>query len=188
MSFQLDDLKAQMSKRFGPARPNRYRVFFPSVEFATAAEDMSIMCDSVNMPGRQILTNERYTDMKARKVPYGFASEDVSISFILMNDWSAWTYLNDWHRQVIGNINQLGGYTVNFKDDYAKDIEIEHLNYNNQGASQIAKRILLKNAFPSTLNTVELSNSSESEIIRVSASFSYDNWSQYDIRNVEVVT
>lgn len=186
MTFSVEDLKSQISSRFGPARSNRYRVYFPTVEFATQPEALSVLCDSVSMPGRQITTTERFTDMKAQKVAYGFAAEDVEISFILTNDWSAWTYLNDWNQQIIGNVQGLRNYTVRFKADYAKDIEIEHLNNNSQDLSQIAKRVLLQNAYPTTLNAIDLSNDSENEIIRVSASFSYDNWTQYDIRNVEI--
>jgi len=179
MSFRVDDLKAQMSSRGGPARANRYRVYFPQLDFGSETEALSVMCDSVGFPGRQILTTERFTDMKARKIAYGFAAEDLEISFILMNDWSAWRYLNDWHSRVIGNINELGGYTVNFKSDYSRDIEVEHLTADSEASAQSVKRVILENAYPSTLNTIELSNSSENEIIRVSASFSYDNWSEY---------
>lgn len=191
MTFRLDELKAQLTKGFGPARSNQYRVFFPRLVTVTAAngieatgqdtaEGISVLCDSVALPGRQILTSERFTDMKARKVAYGFAAEDVAISFILMNDWSVWDYLNNWHRSVIGNLNGLGGYTVGFKEEYSKTIEIEHLNNNSEGKEQINKRIVLENAYPTTLNEIELGNGNENEILRVSASFSYDNWTEID--------
>jgi len=181
MTFRIDDFKAQINRGFGPARSNRYRVFFPRVTGQDTAEGISVLCDSVTMPGRQILTSDRFTDMKARKVAYGFAAEDVEISFLLMNDWSTWTYLNNWHNTVIGNLNRLGGYTVGFKDEYSKDVEIEHLNNNSEGEPQINKKVMLENAYPTTLNSIELGNGNENEIIRVSASFSYDNWTEVQI-------
>jgi len=180
MTFRIDELKAQMTKGFGPARSNQYMVMFPRTTSGDEAESISVLCDSVSLPGRQILTSERFTDMKARKVAYGFAAEDVEISFILMNDWFTWNYLNSWHRSVIGNLNTLGGYTVGFKDEYSGDVQIEHLNNNSEGQVQINKRILLENAYPTTLNAIELGNGNENEIIRVSASFSYDNWTELD--------
>lgn len=188
MTSRIDDFKAQIGRGFGPARANRYRVFLPKLEFATPPDTLDILCDSVTMPGRQITTTERFTDMKARKVPYAFAAEDVEISFILTNDWSAWTYLNYWNTEIIENVQSLKNFKVRFKESYAKDVEIEHLNYNSEGKSQIAKRVLLQNAFPTTLNSVELGNGVANEVIRVSASFSYDNWTQKDIRNIELNT
>lgn len=176
MSFRVDDLKAELVRGFGPARSNRYRLLLPALDYEATPETMNILCDSVNMPGRQILTNERFTDMKARKVAYGFASEDIEVSFILTNDWAPWNYLYNWHQRVIGNVTELNNFQVNFKDEYTRDIEIEHLNYSNQNVSQVAKKVVLLNAYPTTVNAIELSNSSENEIIRVSASFSYDNW------------
>ena len=173
--MRIDDLKAELANGFGAARSNRYRLLLPAFQYETRPETMNILCDSVSIPGRQILTSERTTDMKVRPVAYGFAQEDVEASFILTNDWSAWNYLYEWQKKVIGRIDALNNYQVNFKDDYARDIEIEHLNYSNQ-FSQIAKKIVLLNAYPTTLNAIELSNSSENEIIRVSVSFSYDNW------------
>lgn len=170
----VDKLKSEIAGRFGVARGNRYRVIFPAIEFEMGAEAIDVLCDSVSIPGRQIFTTERYTDMKARKVAYGFGAEDVDISFILTNDWSVWNYLYRWHELVINNVNILNSYTVNFKEDYAKQIDIEHLN--ESAAAPLNKRISLDNAYPTSLNAIELANASENEIIRVTASFSYDNW------------
>jgi len=38
------------------------------------------------------------------------------------------------------------------------------------------KRFRLMNAYPTQLDSIELSNASENEVIRVNATFAYDNW------------
>jgi len=161
----IDTLKSTISS--GLARSNRYRVLFH-----TESELLSVLCDSVTWPGRQIFTNERFVDMKAQKVAYAFGQEDATISFLLTNDWTTWNFIYDWHERVIGNIENTRNFTVNFKNTYTDDIEIEHLDQQNN----IKRAVILKNAYPTTLNAIELGNGNENEVIRVTTEFSYDNW------------
>lgn len=175
MSARIDDFKSAFTE--GLARTNRYRVTFPEVTPNTDTSSLSVLCDSVTMPGRQIFTFERFTHMKAQKSAYTFGQEDIEISFVLGNDWRAWNYLYDWQSQTIGNIGALRGYTVNYKTDYARNsVFIEHLDTRES----VRKRIELFNVFPTTLNSIELSNASENEVIRVTASLAYDNWDVAD--------
>lgn len=175
MSARIDDLKALFTE--GLARSNRYRVTLPEVNAGVDSQDLSVLCDSVTMPGRQIFTFERFTNMKMQKSAYTFGQEDVEISFILGNDWKSWNYLYDWHKLIIENIDTVRGYSVNYKTDYARNgVIIEHLD--SQGKTR--KAIELFNVFPTTLNNVELSNATNNEIVRVTASFAYDNWSVID--------
>jgi len=162
----IDVLKSRITSGF--ARSNRYKVLFPFV----GAEKIELLCDSVTWPGRQIFTNERLVDMKAHKVAYAFGQEDVSMSFLLTNDWDTWNFIYSWHNRVIGNIESNREYVVNFKNTYTEDIEIYHLDH----IDTTRKKVRLKNAFPTTLNALELGNGNENEVIRVSADFSYDNW------------
>ena len=165
----IDQLKSSVTTGF--ARSNRYRVLFH-----TDSETLDVLCDSVGWPGRQIFTQDRTTNMKVHKVAYAFGHEDVPISFILTNDFRVWDFINEWHKTIIGNVDRLNSYRVNFKSEYARDIEIHHLN----SLGYINKRIKLMNAFPTTLSSVELGNGNENEIIRVSTEFSYDNWKSLD--------
>ena len=155
--------------RSGFAKANRYTVQLPATSNGQA---MNVMCDSVTWPGRQISTVEIYTDMKANKAAYAFIPDDVTISFVMSNDWSAWNYLHDWHKRVIGNIEGDNGYRVNFKADYQRQIVIIH----NDESENDRKLVVLKGAFPTTLSSMELSNQNENTVLRVTATFSYENW------------
>ena len=174
MTARIDDFKAAFSSGF--AQANRYKVFFPTAGLIGRGRSnsytLSIMCDKASLPGRQLSTEERFTNMKAQKMPYAFAHEDLSISFLIDNDWTAWDYLNTWQSRIIYNISGLNSYTVNYQNEYARDIEVHHLDTQNYPT----KRILFKSAFPTTLNAVELGNSNGNEVIRVDAEFSYHNW------------
>lgn len=134
--------------------------------------EMDILCDSVTWPGRQILTSDRQVSMRITKHAYAFAIEELSITFILTNSWRTWNFLQDWQASSISNIQNNIGYSVNFKDDYTKQITIEHLAEDNT----TKKKVRIINAFPTTLNSLELGNGNESSILRCTATFSYDNW------------
>lgn len=165
MSVKIDDFKAAFDTGF--ARSNRYEVLIPMGD-----NKLKLMCDSVTWPGRQLLTSERYTSMKAQKMPYAFAHEDSSISFILDNDWYPWSFIHDWQSRVINGIGSLRQYEVNYQNEYARDISITHRDTEDR----IRKHVILKKAFPTTLNSIELGNGNDNEIIRVNAEFSYQNW------------
>jgi hypothetical protein len=165
----ISKLLSQISGSKGVARANRYKVLFRTGD----AEKLNILCDSVILPGRQILTADVMTDMKSVKRPYAFANEDVVISFTLTNDWYVWNHLKFWQNSTISFIDSVqGNYTVNLKSQYARDIEIQHLDTNDV----IMKSITLYNAYPVTLNSIELGDANENAILKCNATFVYDNW------------
>ena len=166
MTLRVDDFKATF--RSGFARSNRYRVFFPDDDGT-----LSVMCDTIQWPGRSILTQERFVDFRANKIPYGFAKEDLSISFILDNDWTPWNYIYEWHETIVTNIEDIAGYRVNLKEQYARsDIRLQHLGVSDE----VKKEVVFKNIYPISLEALDLGNGNENEVIRVSASFTYDNF------------
>ena len=164
----IDNLKATFSAGF--ARSNRYRVLFESTEYEPRALD--IMCDSVSLPGRQIFSEDKTTSLKQKQIAYQFGNEDISVSFLLTNDWTAWDFIYDWQKTIIIGIDNLTEFNLGFKEEYSRDILIEHLNSQNE----VMKRFRLMNAYPTQLDSIELSNASENEVIRVNATFAYDNW------------
>lgn len=155
--------------REGFAKTNRYQVILPGVNNIAT---LDIMCDNITWPGRQISTNEVYTDMKASKRPYAFIHDDVTISFMVSNDWLSWDYLNAWQKSVILNIEGDNDFSVNFKSDYQRQISIRHLDESDH----VRREIKLKGAFPITLSSIDLGNQNENTIMRVTATFAYENW------------
>jgi len=165
----IDNLKATFSSGF--ARSNRYRVLFESTEYDPRS--LNIMCDSVTLPGRQIFGEEKTTSLKQKQVAYQFGQEDVSVSFLLTNEWTAWDFIYDWQKTIIIGIENVDGpYNIGFKEEYSRDILIEHLDSQNK----VMKQFRLMKAYPTQLDSIELSNASENEVIRVNATFTYDNW------------
>jgi len=166
MNQTIDNFKASFQEGF--AKANFYKVYFTS----TFADQLDLQCDAVTFPGKQILTQETYTDMRASKKVYAFTNDDVTITFNLSNNWFAWEYLKTWQSYGISNLDQLNNYYVNFKNEYTMDVDIHHLD----SKGDVRKKVRLLNAYPTTLNSMELGNQNENTILRCTAVLSYDNW------------
>tara|TARA_R110000796_G_scaffold55470_1_gene129105 strand:- start:1648 stop:2361 length:714 start_codon:yes stop_codon:yes gene_type:complete len=141
--------------------------------FVEDPRDTFLFCESVDMPGRQIATNDFSTDMKMYKKPYAYMNDDVAMTFLVTNDYYMYKYVKSWMDVVMPVIN--GSYKVGYKSDYARDITIQQLGSNNYVP---AAGIVLKNAYPTTMSAITLSSTSENEIVRLTVNFAYDDWEE----------
>lgn len=177
----IDSLKSVFSNRKGVAASNQYRLIMlkPPTTLGAAgvaldlfnSRDLSILCDSVVFPGRNISTTEYNIGAQTIKTPYTFINSEVTATFILTNDGMARKYFEAWMEAIFDTEN----YTVAYKDEYATDIEIQHLN-KNEGLN-IVHAVRLKNAYPTNINEYTLSNSEENSVTKIDVTFAYDNYS-----------
>jgi len=135
--------------------------------------DISILCESVQLPGRQITTIEYTADKQAIKVPYGVINEDVTMSFILTNDFYIKKLMDSW----LSGIVDLDRYSVGYKKDFTTDIIIQQLNQQNIPIYSVR----LEGAFPVTVNAVSLDSNAENTIQKMSVTLSYENYVPEDI-------
>lgn len=186
----IDTLRSTLGKRQGVARPNRFSIYMPlplisinpgsiltniasgggfnPMSLLNDPRDISLLCESCTLPGRQIATTEHMTRLKAIKKPYGYINEDVTFSFLLTNDYYIKQVFDDWTNKVI----DFDGGTVNYKDECVSDVTIQQLGPDNIPIYTCT----LRNAFPVTVSSVELSNTSENAIARISVTMAYDEW------------
>jgi hypothetical protein len=62
----------------------------------------NILCKSVTMPGKQILTLDRQVGIFNEKVVNGFAVDDVTMVFYALNDYGVKKYFDSWCRAMVG--------------------------------------------------------------------------------------
>lgn len=207
MPADVDTLKSTISRRGGPARANRFAVYVThpgnsglggliNTDFASLAgnaarslisggsfslksfvndpRDMFLLCDSVNIPGRQIVTQEHYTSVRGIKKPNSFIDEDVTMTFNLTNDYYAWSYWQSWMDLIVQKQDD-NFYSFGFRSDYTTDITIQQMG----GVDFVpVKSIKLRNAFPVSLNSVQLGNSQENNIAQATVTIAYDYWEE----------
>ena len=142
--------------------------------------DISILCESVNLPGRQITTIDYTAEKQAIKIPYGAINEDVTMSFILTNDYFMKKLFDSWQSGVF----DMQRYRAGYKKDFTTDIIIQQLNQQNIPVYGVK----LENAFPVTVSSINMDNNSENTIQKMSVTLSYDNYVPEDIVDTAIST
>lgn len=189
---QIDKFKSLISKRGGLAPGNRFAIYMalPLISFdpqdliakvfnqgtntsggllgLNDPRDVSILCDSVTMPGRQIATNDLQNNLLAVKMPYTYMNDDVTFSFHITNDHFMKKYFEKWFNQIVDRNNM----TIKYKSQYATDVIIQQLDQRDIPVYTCT----LRNAFPTTIAGYELSNASENQTQRMQITLAYDDW------------
>jgi hypothetical protein len=190
--MNVDNFKSLVSKRGGLAPGNRFAVYMPlplisfdpqeliakafnkgnagGNNFFNDPRDVSILCDSVTMPGRQISTNDVVNNMLAIKMPYNYINDDVTMSFHITNDHYMKKFFDNWMDKIIDRKTM----TMKYRSSYATDIIIQQLDQRDVPVYTCT----LKNAYPITMASYELNNSSENQFQKITMTFAYEDWGQ----------
>ena len=167
--LNVNEFKSKISERGGLLDANRFKVILPEVEGSgLSGLDLNLLCISVDMPGRQITTQPRRIGIKEEKVADGFAVDDVNISFYMPADGSIKRYFETWAALVVPN--RMG--IINYKIQYQKPVTIEHLT--RSGA--VSHTTSLIEAFPTSLQPIELSSETTNQLSRYAVQLSYTDF------------
>ena len=156
MANSIEDIKALANTKLGFARANRFLVTLPSIGAGggllggilgivsqaagtgtgtgggASPRELNILCSNATMPAKQVLTNDRRIGMEFQKMAYGYAVDDISMTFYLMNDYGVKDYFDSW-RQTVINENDMSS---NYKNEYAKTVTIHQLRQPLAGFSK----------------------------------------------------
>lgn len=167
----IDELKSAFGSHRGAARSNRFliRVSQGQLNGRYDMSDLYMFCDSVNLPGRTIATNEFQNDRQVLKTPYTFIDDEVTMTFNLTNDYFIRKLFEDWQNLII----QTESYSLAYKDQYAGEIEIIQLDESNQEVYGVK----LEKAYPTNISAIQLANSSENSLSQMTVTVSYDKFS-----------
>ena len=188
----IDNLKSLISKKGGPAKKNRFNVIFtppsqslfnlnPEQIFSSAISgnfsvknlindprDISLLCSGASLPGRQISTLDYQAEKQTIKIPYTVIDEEVTLKFLITNDYYIKTMMDSW----VGSIIDLETYKVKYKEDAVTDIIIQQIDEQNTPIYGVK----LINAFPTTISAIDLGNENENSIQELSVTMSYDKY------------
>ena len=118
----IDTFKSRITEGGGLAMANLYRVFLPPI-IGVRTQDMDILCKAAQIPGRQILSTERFMGMTTMKVANGYASDDVTLTFYCLNDMRIIDYFHAWQSKAVNQEEQEVGYL----NDYTYPVIIQAL-------------------------------------------------------------
>ena len=202
MANSIEDIKALMNTKLGFARPNKFLVTLPSIGVGggllngligafsgmgggASPRELNILCSNATMPAKQVLTNDRRIGMEFQKVAYGYAVDDVSMTFNLMNDYGIKDYFDSWRSTILDE----SGQASNYKNEYAKTVTIHQLRQPLKGFSKQVGPIRfnaglgggsvysvdLLDAFPIASSAIELNNELDG-LVQLTVTFAYTNW------------
>ena len=202
MANTIEDLKALVNTKLGFARPNKFLVTLPTVGVGggllagiigafsgmgggASPRELNILCSNVTMPGKQILTNDRRIGMEFQTVAYGYAVDDVTMTFYLMNDYGVKDYFDSWRSTILDE----EGQESNYKNEYAKTVTIHQLRQPLKGFSKqlgpirfnaglgggSVYSVNLIEAFPIAASAIELNNDLDG-LVQLQVTFAYTNW------------
>jgi hypothetical protein len=190
--MSIDSFKSIVGKRGGLAKANRFITIFtpPSQSLLNLnpidivgrvandtfnarslisdPRDIAFLCESTQMPGRNLNTLDFAAEKETLKIPNGFIDDDVTMTFLLTNDFYMKDMMEGWMSSIIDTENYVAGY----KKNYQTDIVIQQLNNNDKNVYGIK----LLNAYPINIAAIELNNTSEGTIQRVTVTFAYDRY------------
>jgi hypothetical protein len=186
--MNINGLKAAASKGQGFARSNAFQVILPSLSKYDSRE-LNVLCTNVNLPGRQIMTQERLIGIKGRKMPNGFASDDISMTFYVMNDFTIKEYFEEWQNKVINQDTFEIGYPSTYaqqvtitqlKRGMALDLPIDkffgfNIDLDIRTRDSASYQCRLLDAYPTTMNQIELNNELDG-LVQLNVQLSYRNW------------
>lgn len=189
----IDQFKAVVGKRGGTSAGNRFAVTItpPSQSLlnldlqSVAASalsgnfslgglvndprDINILCQSCSLPGRAIQTGDYDAFARnPRKYPQATLEEDVEFTFLLTNDYYVKKFFDKWQGSVLDVETNL----ISYDSEYKTDVFIQQLD--NQNTPVYGVR--LKDAYPTSVNSIELSNESTDAIQAVRISMTYDRF------------
>ena len=206
----IDELKSVATSKLGFARANQFLVEMPTIgqggflsgflsnflpplpsipgildTGAPSTREMNLLCSSVTLPGKQVMTTERRFGMKFEKVGYSYAVDDISMTFYCMNDYGIKKYLDSWVSTII---NEETG-EIAYKTDYAKTIKIHQLRKPLIGFSKnlgplrgslqlgggSVYTVELIDAFPTTIQSIDLNNELDG-LVQITTQISYTRW------------
>ena len=190
----VDDFKAMVGKRGGLSRPNRFNFIMtpPATsllntdwqgllqsaltgnlglnDFVNDPRDISLLCESCSLPGKQINVLEHDFEMHRHTVKKatGYTLEDITVSFHLTNDYYMKKVFDKWLNLIVNPKNYLTPY----KNTYTSDIIIQQLDRKNS----VVYGVKLLNAYPTNVAAVQLDNNASDQTNKLSVTFTYEDY------------
>lgn len=191
----IEELKGTVSAGGGFALAHQYLVELPAIPGTSlSARERNVLCRVTRLPGRQILTNQREIGIMKQGIAYGYAVESVGMSFHVLNDYKTKRYFDFWQNLIVNQDTQQ----INYSNLYKKSVKVYQLqrgkafdlgeaNFNIFGLNinldfdllvknKVIYGVELEDAYPTTMNGIDLTDASNDQTVEVSIEFSYKNW------------
>jgi hypothetical protein len=157
------------------ARVNRFEVFInPPAGMINKnrsnAGAVSLYCEMASLPPVNISTKSFKIFGPTYQRPFGaeYGGEGISLTFHVDRDMQVKKFFDDWTATVVDPDSGL----VNYQEDYISTINLRQLDEQEN----VTYEIELHEAFPRSVNLLELNNSAQNQTHRLNVLFAYRFW------------
>ena len=183
-AFNVDGFTSTINK-LGLANPNKFKVdiAFPALlstggahplkQDDTTLRNLSLMCETISIAGRGVQTMLDLQYGLRKEIAYNApVYNPISLSFLCSGELKEKQLLDKWNNFIVPN-NKGKGFDVAYYKDYTGTITITLLDSDGKTGKYAQEYI---DAYPKTVNSVELNHSTTNSVARVTADFQYAYW------------
>ena len=175
--FAINDFMSKLDNLKGYAKRNRFTVeIIPprTLNSAVPAASIEFLVKAVSFPARSFgATTYRRGGKFGLEVPYEVTEENVSITFLGTNDWTARKFWYDWHEHIQSN----SSYNMQYYKKYIGTVAISVYNEEANRAKNPTHKVTLHECWPKTIGAIELGWES-AELVDFTIDIAYSWWSQ----------
>lgn len=181
----VTEFYAEIKKYNDMARANRFKVFMET-PFALKnkwsneyMKKMSFICDTAELPGKNLATFDRRTYGVSEKLPTQTVFQDITLNFLCTDDreFGMWqkVFFDDW----MNYIHPYDTYNFRYKKDYVVDFSVIQYSVSPRESDSLDilpnYGVKLYEAYPINMNQIAL-NWADDGIARFAITFAYTAW------------
>jgi len=173
-NFSIEDFRSTIFKD-SLARTNRFEVMIATpAGMSTAnksyAKFTSLYCEMASLPPVNISTKSFKIFGPTYQRPFGaeYGGEGISLTFHVDRDMNLKKFFDEWSSLVVDPDSGLVGY----QENYISTITLRQLDEQEN----ITYELELSEAFPRSVNLIELNNSAQNQTHRLNVLFAYHYW------------
>ena len=172
-------------KTLGLANPNKFKVdiAFPALlstggahplkQDVATLRNLSLMCESVSIQGRGVQTMMDLQYGLRKEIAYNApVYQPITLSFLCSKELKEKQLLDKWNNFIVPN-NKGKGFDVAYYKDYTGTLTVTLLD--SDGKTPRYTQVY-EEAYPKTVNAIELNHSTTNSVARVTADFQYAYW------------
>ena len=176
-AFNVDGFTSTINK-LGLANPNKFKVdiTFPEKINTGGNEtlrELSLMCETISIAGRGVQTMLDLQYGLRKEIAYNApVYNPISLSFLCSSELKEKQLLDKWNNFIVPN-NKGKGFDVAYYKDYTGTLTVHLLDSDGKSVKYSQKYM---EAYPKTVNAIELNHSTTNSVARITADFQYAYW------------
>jgi len=175
MAGSINQFKSSFSTDL--ARPSKFDVTIPIplalASYITTGRNLSMRCESVDMPGRTFDTvNRKMGSAPVEKIPTQTIYGESTFTFIVSDNMNEKIFFDAWMELI----NPTTDFNFQYKANYAVDVSINQYDVTNN----LTYSAVLKDAYPMMVNQMDMEWGSDG-YHKLAVQFTYRQWNNNSV-------